>query len=90
MGCNDNHQISGKVKNGGFEHGHTMAAMSHSNNLTGRRRRGSPTNSMMKTSEAVMRTPAHNGSFGNSMTRPMAEPRSSARSVLIMAISART
>lgn len=47
------------------------------------------TNKMTKTSQTVMRTPDHNGSFGNSMTSAIAEPRSSARSVLMIAISAR-
>lgn len=79
-----------EAKNEGPKLIHTIAEMSHSNSLTGRRRRGSPTNKIMKTSQAVIRTPAHRGSFGNSMTRAIAEPRSSARSVLMMAISERT
>lgn len=73
-----------------FGQGHAIAVMSHLNTLTGCRRRGSQTNRMKKTSQVVIRTPAHSGGFGKSTTGPMAEPRNSARSVLIIAVSART
>ncbi len=43
-----------------------------------------------RTSAAVSKTPPYKGSFGNKRQRPMAEPRSSAKSVEIMAISDKT
>ena len=43
-----------------------------------------------RTSVAVSRTADHNGSLGNRRTRPIADPRSSARSVLMIAISHKT
>ena len=46
--------------------------------------------SMKTTSNAVSITAADSGSLGNNSTSPMAEPRSSARSVLIIATSDKT
>lgn len=67
----------------------TRLAIKYSNILTGRPRSGSPRARRNITSNAVMRTPAHSGKEGNSKQRAMAEPKSSARSVEIMAISER-
>lgn len=44
----------------------------------------------IRTSAAVRKTPPYSGNFGNIRQKPMAEPRSSARSVEIMAISDKT
>jgi len=43
---------------------------------------------MIRTSKEVRRTPAHRGSLGKMRFKAIAEPRSSAKSVEIMAISA--
>ena len=43
-----------------------------------------------RTSKEVRRTPAQRGSFGKSRLRAIADPMSSARSVLMMAISEQT
>ena len=66
-----------------------MAAMAISNALTGFPPRGSLRAKRTSTSEAVMRTPAHKGSFGKRRQRAIADPSSSARSVAMMAISDR-
>ena len=69
--------------------GHTSAMTVYSNTLTGRPwpREGSPSIKNIKTSEAVINTATQSGRAGNNRHRPIAEPRSSARSVLTMAIS---
>jgi len=68
----------------------TRPAIRISNILTGFPRRGSPIPRMMMTSKAVIKTPCQSSSLGKSMQSAIADPRSSARSVAIMAISART
>ena len=66
---------------------HTIKAMRNSKSLTGLELSGSRNPSMRSTSNTVMRSPPQIGSFGKSKHRAMAEPRSSARSVAIIAIS---
>lgn len=61
--------------------------MQSSNTRTGLPAMGSRSASSTKTSDAVRRTPPQSGSFGKSMQSAMADPSSSARSVLMMAIS---
>ena len=68
---------------------HTIAAISNSKILTGRPRNGSPMPRIRITSNAVMRTPCHNSNLGKSKQRAMAEPNSSAKSVAMIATSAR-
>lgn len=51
---------------------------------------GSERRRKTNTSSAVMTTPAHNGRDGMRRQNPIAEPNSSARSVEMIAISART
>jgi hypothetical protein len=65
-------------------------AISISKILTGLFLKGSPTNNMTSTSDAVINTAAQSGTFGNSMTIAIADPSISARSVQIIAISADT
>ena len=67
----------------------TKTAMISSKSLCGRPGVGLQKASMRNTSEAVIRTPAHNGKEGKRSEMAVAEPRSSAKSVLIMAISQR-
>lgn len=65
--------------------------MDNSNSFTGRAcRDGSPMSRNIKTSAAVTRTAAHNGSEGNRRQRPMADPSSSAKSVQMIATSQST
>ena len=59
-----------------------------SNSLAGRPLCPSLIASMIRTSKGVMRTPAHNGSWGNNKFRAMADPNNSASSVETIAISA--
>ena len=73
----------------GFLKRHTIAAISNSNILNGRLRKGSPMPRMRMTSNAVMRTPCQSSNLGKSKQRAMAEPNSSAKSVAIMATSER-
>ena len=68
----------------------TKTPMRNSKDRTGRPWRGSENARIKRTSKAVRRTPAQRGSFGKSRLRAMADPRSSAKSVLMMAISAIT
>lgn len=68
----------------------TMAAMRNSNILAGFPRNGSPRARIKRTSAVVRRTPCHSSSLGKSKHKAIAEPINSARSVAIMAISART
>ena len=67
----------------------TIPAIKSSNSRTGRPPSGSLSARNTRTSEAVMSTPAHRGSFGNNRHSAMPDPSSSARSVATMAISAR-
>jgi hypothetical protein len=68
----------------------TMQAIRISNIFTGLPRRGSPIARRTMTSKAVINTPCQSSSFGKSKQSAIADPRSSARSVAIMATSART
>lgn len=63
--------------------------MISSNILTGFPRSGSPKKKTTNTSNAVISTPCHNSNLGKSMHKAMADPNSSARSVAMMAISAK-
>jgi hypothetical protein len=65
----------------------TSAAMIHSNIFIGLEHSGLPRASINKTSAPVIRTPAQSGRAGNRRQSAIAEPRSSARSVLMMATS---
>lgn len=66
--------------------------MTNSKTLTGRPlpREGSAKARNMSTSAAVKTTPAQSGNFGKMRQSPIAEPRSSARSVDMIAISEST
>ena len=66
----------------------TRAVIKSSKSLTGFPRVGLQKPRMRNTSTVVTSTPAHNGRVGNSITSAVADPSSSARSVLTMAISA--
>lgn len=66
----------------------TSAAINHSKNFTGLPLSGSPNARINSTSHHVNNTPAHKGNLGIIMQRAIADPSSSARSVLMMAISA--
>jgi hypothetical protein len=68
----------------------TNIPIMNSKDRTGRPRRGSENARIRRTSNAVRRTPAQRGSFGKIRLRAIADPRSSAKSVLMMAISAKT
>ena len=58
-----------------------------SKDRTGLPWRGSAKARIKRTSKEVRRTPAQRGSLGNKRLRAIADPSSSARSVLIMATS---
>ena len=64
--------------------------MINSKDRTGRLWSGSAKARIKRTSKEVRRTPAQRGSFGKSRLRAIADPRSSAKSVLMMPISEQT
>lgn len=64
--------------------------MINSKDRTGRLRSGSAKARIKRTSKEVRRTPAQRGSFGKSRLRAIADPMSSAKSVLMIAISEQT
>jgi len=66
-----------------------MIAIKPSKILEGRPPNGSPNPRIRITSTEVSRTPCHSCNFGKSRHRAMAEPNNSAKSVAIIAISAR-
>jgi hypothetical protein len=65
----------------------TKIPMTNSKDRTGRPWIGSAKARIKRTSKAVKRTPAQRGSLGKSKLSAIADPRSSAKSVLMMAIS---
>lgn len=68
---------------------HTKAAIMPSNNLTGLLFNGLSRARINMTSVAVNKTVDHRGSVGNRRTSAIADPSISAKSVHMMAISAR-
>jgi hypothetical protein len=69
---------------------HTRIPINNSKDRTGRPWSGSAKARTKRTSHDVRRTPPQIGSLGKSRLRAIAEPRSSAKSVLMMAISEMT
>jgi hypothetical protein len=67
----------------------TIAAIRSSNIFAGLPPRGSPIARRKTTSQAVINTPCQSSSFGKSKQSAIADPRSSERSVAIMATSDR-